>query len=308
MAILNRKICVEGGGGNTGFGDCVLSFTNVVGAFLVPSGKRFTPADLADFQATLQASARAANPRDRIYPIHNLDVPSDNTEDLTIQTTPYGSKYPVREGDYDWTFQFFQGGFCLLKALRSHNGTGKSALFYDANGVIFGQKIGDELAGIPLVFFWANPWRISDGSNASVYAVRFVFKPRYINDDIGFVDGGFNPAVIEGLQDVALREGAGSARPALKVTATTGCGGDNMYDFYPEELAAVSAWVATINGLEVVITSVAEDAALKGWTITLDTEDENYSASDPIVITMADPADLEQLGVTGFESKKLTIS
>lgn len=308
MAILNRKICVQGGGGNTGFGDCVLSFTNVVGAFLVPTGRRFTPAELEDFQATLQDAARAENPRDRIYPIHNLDVPTNNTEDLTIQTTPYGSKYPVREGDYDWTFQFFQGGFCLLKALRSHNGTGKAALFYDANGVIFGQKIGDDLAGVPLVFFWANPWGISDGSNASVYSARFVFKPRYINDDLGVVDGGFNPAVIEGLQDVALRQATGSARPALKVTATTGCGGDDMYDFYPTELAAVGAWKATINGAEVTITSVAEDPNVKGWTVTLDADDPDYSPTGTLTISLADPDTLDGLGVTGYESKRLVIT
>lgn len=307
MAVLNKKTCIVQGA-NTGFGNCVLSFAHIAGAILVPRGTQFTPEDLEDFQAALETRAMAANPQQRIFPIHHFEQVTDNTEDKTIETLGYGGKYPVREGDYDWTFQFLQGGICLLKSLRKFNGAGMNALFYDANGVVFGQKIGDNLAGIPLVFFWADQWRPSDGTASSVYAVQFVFKPRYINDDLGFVETDFNPSLVQGLKDVVLSEGAGSARPALKVLAHTGCSRDNLYDLYADELAAVAAWTATINGGSVAITSVAEDPAIGGWTVTLDDTDPNYDANDPIILSLADPVTLDGLGVSGYESRKLTIT
>lgn len=306
MANINQIACIQGGA-NTGFGDCVLNFGTIAGAFLVPKGFEITPAQAQDLQQTLQDAAFAASSKERIYPIHNLEQITNNSEDKTVQTLGYGGKAVVREGDYDWTFQFIQGGMCLLKSLRKFNGPGRHAIFYDSNGVLFGQKIGDNLAGIPLQFFWANPWSPNDGSNATIYAAQFVFKPKYANDLVGFLQADFDLAQIQGLQNVVLSVISGAA-PAPVIGATTGCDGTNMYDLFAEDLAEVGNWKATNeSGETIAITSVAEAAASKGWTVTVDDQDANYPVSGNIILQLADPETLAAAGVTGFESLKLSI-
>lgn len=303
---LNKLICVVSGA-NTGYGECVLSPSVISGAFIVPRDLALTAEDIAALQVTLTALAMDASPKERIYPIHNFEEVADGTEDLVIATLGYGGKYPVRDGDYDWTFRYLQGGLCLSKALRKFSGIGKHILFYDVNGLLIGQKVGDTLKGIPMNFFYSNPWRPTDGSTAPTFAARFSFKPRYINEDVGFVQADFNLATIVGLQDVALKDN-GSVRPAMKVNAFVGCAKDNLFDLYSEELSDPAAWVATIAGEEVAITAVAEDVAISGWTITLDTADPNYAvAPAPVVIRLADPEALDALEVTGFESNSVTI-
>lgn len=305
---INQIACVQGGS-NTGYGECFLNFGTIAGAFLVPKGFEITPAQAQDLQQTLQDAAFAADPKERIYPIHSFEQVTNNSEDKTIQTLGYGGKYPVREGDIDWTFQFIQGGLCLLKALRKFNGAGKQVLFYDSNGVLFGQKIGENLAGIPLQFFWANPWTPNDGSNATIFAIQFVFKPKYVNDDLGFLKSDFDLGQIQGLQNVVLSVLSGAA-PAPVVGATTGCDGTNLYGMFAAELAVVGNWKASngATGADLTITSVAEDANANGWTVTVDAVDADYpAAGGTIILQLADPQTLAAAGVTGFESLKLSI-
>lgn len=303
---LNKISCFVSGA-NTGYGDCVLSPGVIAGAFLVPKDFALTAEQITNLQASLTAAAQAADPKQRIYPIHYFEELADGTEELVLATLGYGGKYPVRDGDYDWGFRFVQGGLCLSKALAKFSGIGKYALFYDVNGVLIGHKSGELLKGVPLNFFYSTPWRPSDGSTVPFYAARFSFKPWYINQEVGFVDADFNLATIEGLEDVALKNGA-SVRPALKVTAFVGCSKDNLYDTYSVELAAPTAWVAKIAGAVVAISAVGVDAANSGWTITLDDTDPNYAAAPaPITLSLADPTVLAGLDVAGFESNTLTI-
>lgn len=303
---LNKLTCLVVGA-NTGFGDCVISPAVIAGAFKVPVDFELDAAGIAALQTSLSEAALAAQIKERIFPIHNFEEINDGTEDETIATMGYGGKYPVRDGDYDWTFRYMQGGLCLSKQLAKLSGVGGAVLFYDSNNILIGWKVGDKLKGIPLNFFKGKPWRPSDGSTTPFFSVRFSFKPQYINQEVGFVQADFNLATIEGLQDVALKD-AVSVRPAMKVTATVGCSKDNMYDVYADELAVVGAWKATINGNDIPITAVAKDETISGWTITLDDTDENYAAAPvPVVISLVDPTALAALDVDGFESNTVSI-
>lgn len=307
---LNELTCVTGGG-NTGVGECPLDIKNMVGAILAPSNLVIAAADTASasvFLTKLLALATEALPANRIFPIHGFEQITDNSEDITIQTLGYGGKSVTREGDYDWMFQFIKGGFCLLKSLRKFNKANKGVFFYDANGVVYGVKSGTDLKPIPLVFFHASPPKVNDGTNTSIYGARFVFKPTYLADNIGFVEMSLADILtVEGLQDVALSAGT-RATNVLKATAKTGCGGVNMYDEYSTELAVVGAWVAkNPAGAVLTITSVAVDANISGWTITLDASDPDYSVGVDVTLSLADPVTLAGLGVTGFESNSIVI-
>lgn len=313
MAELNRVICAADANANTGFGDCVLTFGTVRGAFLVSPNLKLDAAQLANLQTTLTNLANADSPSERIYPIHQFLQITDATEDKSITTLGYGGKYPAREGDYDWTFQFMNGGMCLLKALQTFNGSGKHVIFYDENGMLFGTMTGNEtdgftLSGIPLIFFWSNKWRPSDGTAITNYSVQFVFQPQHINQNLGFVQADFDPATIVGMQNINLRRAAGTAMPVLKITAATGCSAADLYPVFGSELADEALWLASQTGGPVAITSVAEDTALGGWTVTLDSDSANYSASQPVKLSLAAPSVLKAAGIEGFESKVVTIT
>jgi hypothetical protein len=307
MAEINKISCVTVGA-NVGFGDCVFNPLNIVGAFLVPKDFKITPANALALQTFLITEAANPDANARIFPIHGFEQVTSNSESKTIQTLGYGGKAVAREGDYDWMFQFLNGGLCLLKSLRAFNGVGKSVLFYDAAGVLFGWKVGDDLLGVPLVFFWADPWTPNDGSNATIYTCQFVFKPRYINEQIGFLQADFPMETVEGLQTVALKELVGSARPVLKVGASVGCSGESLFDTYSAEIANVLAWDAKIGGSDIAITSVAVDTNLGGWTVTIDVADPDYVAGSPLVLKLAAVDVLAGLGVSGYESTRLTIA
>ena len=307
MSELNKKACLVGQA-NTGFGDCVLTMAHVVGAFIVPANKSFSPTDLVDFKATLQEAAFAANKNNRIFPIHNFEQLADNSEDKNVQTLTYGGKYPLTEGDYDWAFQYIQGGHCLHTSLRKFNGLGRSVLFYDAKGIIYGWKDGEALKGIPLVYFFANKFTLSDGSAATAYTAQFVLKPKYMNDSLGFVEPDFDPATVSGLQDVVLTAGATAAPDDPVMKAVVGCGGSDMSELYETELAVPGAWKVTHNGQVVSLLSVVYTPAVKGWTLSVDPADPNYSATAATVVSLEDPLALELLGVVGFASNSVSIA
>lgn len=307
MANLNELVCAQDVA-NTGYGNCYLDMQQIVGAFIVPNGYKLTAAELAALTTTLTADAKVVNKLNRIYPVGNFIQITDNSEDKTIQTFGYGGKKVTKEGSYDWTYQFTDGGLCLLKALRSFNSNGKwSVLFYDANFTLFGT-VGSEagaLYGIPTEMIWAAPWKPNDGTNTAMYSIQFNFQPRYINEDLGFYVGTSALTEVAGLQDVILTkntwvEGTGVAN----VTAASVCG-TNLGEVYPTELAATGVWTAVnaVTGATITITSVAYVSATKTFNVTIDTTDGDFPAgTQGVLLNLAANSVLEAASIIGFES------
>src|SRR5579859_3772271 len=120
MANLHQLNCAIGRK-NTGYGGCPVDIKLIAGAFIFDNPKVFSAAELANLQLTLQNLAWSDTKANRAYPIAQFVNPTDNTEAPVVQTFADGSKAVVRDGVFDWTFQFTAGGFCLLQALRTHN-------------------------------------------------------------------------------------------------------------------------------------------------------------------------------------------
>lgn len=308
MSILNQKNCSVGGG-NTGYGDCFVDLKNIVGGFLVPSIAEFTPADLASaatMLAALQAAIIAA-PASRIYPMGSYVGITDNSEAPVIQTFGYGGLAVTREGLYNLSFQFLNGGLCLSKSLRKFNGQNRSVLLFDANGLLVGWKSGANLKGIPLDMFYQNPLKLNDGSNVTMYVTQLAFKPIYLNDYIGFLEMNISDlAALTGLQDVVLSEVGASAEPNFIIQAITGCNGFNLFDTYAAELAYNTLWKAyNQEGEEITITSVTQNTSNKGWNVVIDGADPDVSG--PVIISLQTPAVLAAAGIEGYDSIPLTI-
>lgn len=310
--MINTFTC-QSAGGNTGIGDCSLEISKIVGFFLVNKDFALSVADLADnaaLQSALIAASQADSRSERIFPVHNLVDIADNTADPTEQTFGYGPSVIVQDGPYNWTFPFLRGGICLLKSLQTFNGSDIRVIFYDSNGTLFGWRVGDTLKGVPLTQFYANPWRPNTGAATMVTNVRMSFDPIYLNQQLGFVKvTDFALSSIEGLQNIAIRQSGVQAKPVYKVKLFAGCAGVDLYEQYSTELADPALWVATnkATGAVITITSVAVDANIKGFTVTLSAVDTDYPAVGSILLTLAPVSDLVAAGVVGFEGLTLTI-
>ena len=301
---------------NLGYGDCVVDVKQIIGAFLVPSTFKLDAAALAS-KATAIAALRAAAADDnkgrRIFPIHKLKNPQNNSDDKTVQSFSDGSEAVVREGLQKWMFQITAGGLSLHSALRTHNQNGGYFIFYDSNFTIYGwQKNEGEIWGIPCDHVWADPWRANDGSNTTNYGWGVAFAPRYVNEGVGFAIIDSTIEGIEGLQDVKLTEVAFDGDTGVaEVAAVLERGGTNMAELYGTELAAVGMWNAsnasTGNAITIEAVSVMSGSNPR-FQVTLDNADTDYPTAGTILLSLAAPSVLDAAGVEGFESNEIELA
>jgi hypothetical protein len=319
MSTLNQFSCLQINV-NTGIGACPINPKNIIGAILTPKKYQVTTATLAAFQAALIADAANASKAARIYPIYDFRPLGDNSEALVVQTFSTGQKAPVREGVYDWQYQFVAGGIDLLKKLRLNNEASTSHDFFliDSQNLVIGMAAkdgsNDVLQAIPSDggFIWFLPWKQNDGSKVAEYAVQFVFLPKYINELLGYVKANFDlQTSVFGLQDVALTSpSANVTAGSYNVAATIVNGGTNMADQYQTELANGAVWVAknTQTGAAITVTGVTYNAG-GYFVVALNTADPDYPAGggDKVTISLAAPTVLAANGLEGYESNSVDI-
>lgn len=314
MAELNKLVCSDQSGNNTGIPSCGLDIKQIAGIILTPPGAKILAADMADLQTAISAKTLAA-PSSRWYPIMNiLAMSSDNSEAPVKQTFGYGTSKIIRDGNYDWTFQY-DATLCTHKQIRNFN-TQKWGFFaIDDNGVVLGYKDGDDLAAIPLLQFFAAPWKAADGSNETQYTINLVFKPKYANELAGFIstqDEFDIFTAVAGLLNVVIKEvTALAAGGVVVVKALMSCGGANLYGTYKTALSIVGAWVIknALTGAVIALTTVAANDAGEQFTLTIDATDPAYPVTpDKLTISLATPTALAALAtpMVGYESNALT--
>ena len=314
--MVNSFSC-SGVGANTGHGKCALVIGKVAGYFLSLSPFEIPDAKLTDEEIIkfLQEGATKANFTERIFPVHNIVDVADNSSEPTVQTFGYGPQVTTSEGSYIWTFTQGKGGICLLKKLRKFNGPDVYALFYDENGVLFGQKVGSSLKSVPLVDYFAAPWKIATAEAVMGVTAKISVKPKHLNENLGFFkpkEDSVRYEDVEGLQDVVLRSQAHTPGTAIwDIALSTGCDGVDLYSVFGAVLADPDLWVFRngVTNAPITITSVAENAAGTGYVVTLDTTDTDLPAANGIVLgSLAPPADLAAAGVVGFEGLTLKLT
>jgi hypothetical protein len=301
---INKALCASSFG-NTGFGDCFLEPAKFVGAFQVPSNFQIAEADVANLQEFLRNKLIAAIGT-RIFPYHNFINVNDSTEDVNITTTDYGAKYINRDGFYDFTFRYLKGGVMLHQEIQKNGGQGKSFLFYDDNGVLYGYKSGGKLKGIPTDIFYVKPWGLPTGADQAKYELRWIINPRYMNKgNLGYIptaDANFNLFDIGGLQNIAL-ELVNLVSNVATVRAFTAISAVDLHEAYAASLARTSAWVASNNfGNPVGITAVTDNVSAGGWDITF--LNGNFLASDYVLLKTTTAALLaaSPILMEGFET------
>lgn len=301
---------------NTGVCECYFDPKLITGAILVPKNKVFTSESLLDanIRQTLQDAVLAPK-SSRIFPFQGFVNITPNTEDPTRQTFGYGSIRTVREGNYDWLFQFYQGGLNLSNALRTFNGlTGKYAvIFIESENTLIGTSKMDAdgnwgLAGVPLEDLYTRPWNPSDGTNVAAYQVQFTFKPVYINENIAFKKvsvASYLLSELTGLEDIKLTiaEVAGNT---VTVTAETDCGSTDLYDLYADALATALAWLVTDPDNEELTVTVTKNEAAKGWDIQLDAG--VFETGDKITLVAPAVLAVPPVNIDGYEADVVTVA
>lgn len=309
---MNKIFCVSDIK-NTGLCGCYFDPKLIIGGILVPNTLVLTDEQLApeNIAATFQELILAPKPQ-RIFPFIVFSGVTDSTEDPTIFTSGYGTPVPVREGSYNWIFDFLKGGVNLNNALRSFNGlTGKySPLFVESTNKLIGTKKMNAdgvmgTAGIPLDTLYTFPWKLPDGTNPAGYRTQVAFRPEHINENIAFhaIDfADFTLATLNGLDTVAL-ELAEQDGLVYTITGTTDCGSNEAFDLYGTELAQVGAWtgVAVADGETIAPASVTANAAAGGWDITFSEEVSSINLAPAATLAAA------PINVVGYEGEAVEI-
>lgn len=309
MANLNNPLCATSYG-NTGFGDCYLDPSKIVGAFQVPADFGIAEGDTATLQAFLETRIHAAIGT-RIFPYHNFISVTDNTEDVTINTTDYGAKIFIRDGFYDFTFRYLKGGVQAHQEFAKNEGSNKYFLFYDDNGVLYGYQSGGLLKGIPVDLFKVLPWRPATGADAPQYLMRFIINPVFMNKgNLGFLKVKdaleFNLFDVLGLQEIELTIIDQTNNVAI-VKVTSKISSVDMYSAYKTNLLQVTAWRAfKSSGAASTVTAVTDNAADLAFNVTVNPthyQQELDGAEMKIQLAIASVLRAAPISIEGFDDQ-----
>lgn len=312
MAELNKISCTDESGNNTGIPDCFVNPKYIMGIILTPPTFKIAAADMADLLTALQ-TATMAGAGARIYPLINfVALSADNSQAPTKESFGYGASIVIKDGDYDMTFQYVDGGLCLHKQLRTFNSKKWGVFFVDADGIIYGYKNGNDLQAIPLNQFYAEKWKVSDGSKSAQFLVDVSFKSQYLNEFVGFIataDEFDIATTVTGLINLIVKEVTALATGTVKVQINTSCGGANLYDTFKSALSLVGAWSASnaATGSAITITTVTANDTDKSFSLAFNTTAGYPSTGGKINLSLAAPAALAALAspMVGYESNVL---
>lgn len=310
MALIHQLNCATTRK-NVGFGaGCPMDWKLIAGAFIWDQPKVFSAPELANLQTILQNLAWSDTAALRAYPIGGFKNPQDNTEKPVIQTFNDGSKAKVRDGVYDWTFQFTQGGFPLLQALQTHNANSSVyAIFYDKNNNILCTNNAGNAAAILMQIFDAEPWMMNDGQKTAAYNVHFVFDKASVNENAEYFAAGFDPSQIVGLQDIKIIvNGFNQSTGMANVTFLTENGGSNLFSEYSADFTtSVLGATNGDTGATVAITTITPLASNQTFNVQLNHADPNWPSDGNVILSFKAPSVLSANGLVGFAGESAAL-
>jgi hypothetical protein len=298
---------------NTGLVAKAFDPKRIAGALIVPKGYTLTAAQIATLQAKLTADAALDSKTQRIYPLSNLLDFKDNSEKPVVQAFSTGAETTVRDGVYKWGFQFTKGGQTLHSAVRVFNGASWDFLLVDDSNQIIGTAWIDGtgaqgVKAIPSIEIFTDAWMPNDGKKVTEYMTNFKFFPKYINEQLAFIQ--VDPiaefdilGTVQGLKDATLKVTA-SATPGTYYCSIFDNTNENLFDELQAGLVlALWTLVNTVTGATITITSVTPDAANKRFVIVVTTADPDYPiAGQKITFNLVGPTELIAANVEGIES------
>lgn len=294
---------------NTGVPLCDVIRDIPYGIFLLDAGLEFDAADrasIAIFVAVLKTASRAAR-GSRVFPIWALTNFEDRTKEATKAAVGNLSIQDIQLVDAipAFDFQHRKGDFFHQLLMKAEAG-GYTIAIVDKKYAFYGTKTSaGNFTGYTYEEFKTQLPRFQTPSTPSHYPFGVVFSSiTEWKENLAIIQLDSTVASVSGIRDVVLTLESQVTNVA-KIKAI-GIGGKNVGELYSTELAAVTAWVAKNKqtGAAFTITSVAWDAALLRFNVTLDTT--LYTALAPgdiVTIELNTPANLLATNnVDGYES------
>lgn len=289
-------------GKNTGGIDCDAQLTNPI-KFLL-GGAKFTPTEQLT-EASMKAAilnrlGRANGDSEKLYPFAAINAVTRNTAQDTVETAASGYQRTLRTAPDSYTFDQWTVGVNQQASFIDFNNatlpifvftdTGQFTGRIDGDGNFVGSKAQINTKGAGFGTF-------ATGANTQT-AVNFV-DPNALTKSIAIFDfDDLQTEDLEGLLDAKVLSLAAATGNAYKIGLVIPnkviSKQQDLYKRFPTELAVVGAWRGfSSTGALVNPTTVAQDAALGGWTVTF---------GSPVVrIDTATPPALALLNVKGIE-------
>lgn len=304
MSIVNYPLSCARGLGNTGQPSCAISIEKLEGLLMTTDGFKIQAASLTSFDtafAYLQTATLAADPLQRIYPLHTIEGLTNNTAAPEKKLSGYGNTQSVTEQPQQFELEIENNGIEYYKKLRTWNKRKDVRVYWIDKTFIGGylDSNGDLLPMEASVFFkQVMPGNVSD---ITKYMCELELKsPTALTDDLSAIaipEGFKVKNEIHGLRDVTLA-GTGGVLSAA-VTAVMSISKENITSKFGSEFSNENIFI--VDGDERSADSVTNDVIL--FTLTAGTH--KIKLGPPNLLAGAGVGSLTS---GGYESNEITVT
>jgi hypothetical protein len=304
-------------GANTGAIDC--DPTRGLPIQIIAGSASFSPSDYAtaaSFEAAFLAKLiEPAGSSDKLFPFPVIQANSDKTVAAKMATLGYGLQLKLLRSKAGYEFDVLAGS-ALEKKLIAFDGMVVPLFILDDKSKMWGVVDSSSNFKGAKYLVGVEPKGFEDGANAKTTKITIsIVDTRDFVENAEFAGTSFNASDIVGLNDVTLNV-ISNVTNVYQIGATIATANIlstlNVAATYSTALASSALWVAgtgTNFATSLAITSVAYNAAVKGWTITFDsTAYTALAAGTKIQLALVDTTALNTADVTGIEGSPLIIT
>jgi len=307
-------------GGNSGVPSQEFNIGKIIGIILADPtfSVSTTNCGTSALFITALAAASLVVGTGRIYPIANLDNPTDNSSDPEKTTSDYGVVRFADDGSIDLTFEFMKGGHELNKNLRKFNERSMGFLLVNEYNQVIGTTdstgVLKPFTGTVNIFF---P-KMATGSEVNKYRINLVWDDvTELADDLLFMQCSVDVMkTVKGIVDVTILETAHNAT-TVTVKLTTAYGAIDMFGIsaaYETALETPANWrlYPVAGGADVVPSGIVYTAPTGTDTVgTAVITHASLSASH--YLSLDTPTVLAAAGIggtpnNGYESNTITVA
>lgn len=303
-----NNFCQSAGDVNVGKIPCDVKMGTPVGLIFGYGVTSLTEQDGQDVSAML-AKTQSDNVRSRLYPYTMaFQSVADESTDPSVDTQ---SSTGYTEMLADGSVQFaigFPNTVCLGKQLVKLSKAGFTHAFIISNGFVWGipGSAKGTLTGFPIASYYVTGATINtDSVKSSVLHLNlgkiedFVAQRAAITLD-------YSPSLITGLNAYKVQPTGTPSKTEVSVQLLDPCTGNPVTDL-SDEIIAPAGWVATdaATGNAVTVSGVTFNEASGAYSLSLDGAPSDLKS---LSVRLANPSDLEALGVLGITSDSALVS
>ena len=304
--------------GNTGIVDCDVQ-KGLPQQIVVGSGE-FTASNYAStsaFQTSFIAKLKLANgSASKLFPFPVIQGVSDKSTAAKFGTSGYGLQVKLLRSKPGYEFEVLTGTLAE-KALIKYDGKIVPIYIVDSANNVWGVRTTAGTFKGSMHLISVEPRGFGDGANAKFTKITVsMVDSRDEVENAAFVATNFVSTDLVGLTNATISQTAANVANVYKIGVkilTDAMGVSlNVRDLYATQLAVGSLWVAKTGAnftTTLAITSVADDPANGGWTVTFDSTAYAALATGALIqLSLVTPDLLDAANITQLESIPLIIT